>query len=105
MGKARDIRFDDDTDDLFINPNTGDFDITDSDTRHVEDIVASFAGWWKEFPTVGVGIKNFSGSSGGIQRVKREVKIQLEGDGYRVSDISIVDNNLYITGERKDESI
>ena len=53
--KSKDIKLE--NNDFFIDPVKGDFLITDSDTQHVQDIINSFANWWKEFPTIGVGIK------------------------------------------------
>lgn len=86
--------------DLFINPETGDFLVGESDTQHVQDIINSNVGWWKEFPTLGVGIKKYLGNPGGIQVVKRAVKIHLKSDGYRVDNVIIKNKEVYITGER-----
>ena len=103
---ARDIRFENETNDLFVDSKTGDFLITDSDTRHVNDIVEGFAGWWKEFPTVGVGIRLNSGSSGSIQRVSRQITIQMAADGYRVTGIEVQnDGNIFVTGNRNDVNL
>jgi len=101
MAIAQDIKISDETDDLLINDSTGDFEARASDTRHVEDIIASFVGWWKEYPTVGVGIRNYSGASSGIQEATRKVKLQLEADGYRVDDIEVRGQQIYVTGERR----
>tara|TARA_B100000767_G_scaffold254927_1_gene260695 strand:- start:155 stop:457 length:303 start_codon:yes stop_codon:yes gene_type:complete len=86
--------------DFFIDPVKGDFLITDSDTQHVQDIINSFAGWWKEFPTIGVGIKKYLGATGGVQVVKRAIKIQLKSDGYRTDKIIVKGEKIFITGER-----
>tara|TARA_R110000796_G_scaffold73842_5_gene165889 strand:- start:4635 stop:4934 length:300 start_codon:yes stop_codon:yes gene_type:complete len=86
--------------DLFINPITGDFLIGDSDAQHVQDIINSWAGWWKEFPTLGVGVKRYLGKSGGVQVIKRAIKIHLKSDGYRTDNIIIKGSEVYITGER-----
>jgi hypothetical protein len=86
--------------DLAIDATTGDFLLADSDPQHVQDIINSYAGWWKEFPTLGVGVKRFLGASGGVQVVKRAIKIQLNSDGYRADKVVISNNQVYITGER-----
>tara|TARA_R110002020_G_scaffold72109_1_gene185568 strand:+ start:3840 stop:4142 length:303 start_codon:yes stop_codon:yes gene_type:complete len=86
--------------DIYIDPVKGDFLITESDTQHVQDIINSFVGWWKEFPTIGVGIKKYLGASGGVQVVKRAIKIQLKSDGYRTDKIIIKGEKIFITGER-----
>lgn len=104
MAKAKDIRFDD-SGDLFINAETGDFEIIESDTRHVQDIIEGFAGWWKEFPLLGVGIKRFIASSGSIQRISRLIKIQLSSDGYDVDSINVRKENIYVTGRRRNVNL
>lgn len=86
--------------DLFIDPLTGDFLIGDSDAQHVQDIINSWAGWWKEFPTLGVGVKRYLGKPGGVQVLKRTIKIHLKSDGYRTDNIIIKGNEVFITGER-----
>jgi len=95
---SRDLKLE--NNDLAIDPSAGDFFIGDSDTQHVQDIINSWAGWWKEFPTIGVGIKRYLGASGGIQIVKRAIKIQLKSDGYRTDKIVINNGQVYVTGER-----
>lgn len=88
--EAYDLRIEDN--DLYINPNTGDFQIAYSDPQHIQDIIESFAGWWKEFPALGVGIKQYQGSSGMEQTLQRSIKLQLQGDGYSVEGM-IVESN------------
>ena len=95
---SRDLKLE--NNDLEIDPNTGDFLTADSDTQHVKDIINSFSGWYKEFPTVGVGIKRYLGRPGGIQVLKREIKLQLKSDGYRADNIIVKNNEIYITGQR-----
>lgn len=77
--------------DLMINPNTGDFQIGLSDDQHIQDIIESFPGWWKEFPSIGVGILQYLNSSGQEQQIERSIKLQLTADGYEVSrpDVSV----------------
>ena len=96
--KARDLALI--NNDLAIDPHTGDFFIEDSDAQHVQDILNSWANWWKEFPTLGVGVKKYLGTPGGVQVLKRAIKIHLGGDGYRVDNIIIQGEEVYITGER-----
>lgn len=103
MAKAKDIKLTNE-DELLIS-DSGDFVINESDTQHTKDIINSFAGWWKEFPTLGVGVFRFLNASGGYQRLVREIKIHLTADGYRVDSINIKNNEIYVTGERKNENI
>jgi hypothetical protein len=67
----------------------GDFAIAYSDQQHVSDTLAAFPGWWKQFPADGVGILQYLGSTGQEQTIERSVKIQLSGDGYKVSSAGI----------------
>lgn len=64
----------------------GDFAIAESDTQHIADTLNSFAGWWKEFPSDGVGVFGFYSSAGQEQDLKRAIQIQLSSDGYTVSN-------------------
>ena len=95
---ARDFKLE--NDDLFIDPNTGDFALTDSDTQHVKDIISAYVGWWKEFPTLGVGVKRYLGRPGSFQVLKREIRLQLRTDGYRADSVSVANNQIFVTGER-----
>ena len=105
MAQAIDIRFNDEDDDLFIDSVNGDFNFTESDTRHVDDLVQGYAGWWRESPFVGVGAIRYSASSGSPQRLKRDAKIQLVADGYNVTTLKIEDQELFITGNRNDVNL
>lgn len=62
----------------------GDFSIGLSDEQHQEDIVFENAGAYKQFPLVGVGIINYLNSSGAQLILSRNIKTQLETDGFRV---------------------
>lgn len=73
-------------DDLFIDPVTGDFVIVASDQQHIEDTIAAFPGWWMQYPADGVGARAFLGSSGQIQNLARQIKLQLQSDGYTVKN-------------------
>lgn len=95
---AQDIKLE--NNDLFIDSNTGDFALAFSDTQHVQDIINSWAGWWKEFPTLGVGVKQYLGRSGGIQLTKRAIQIHLKSDGYRADKIAVQDSSVFVTGDR-----
>jgi hypothetical protein len=84
--EANDILLDSDGDLLIEN---GDFKIGPSDEQHIEDIISAYLGWWKEFPSVGVGIKQYQAGSGVEQTIEREIKLQLKADGYTVDRPSV----------------
>jgi hypothetical protein len=75
--------------DLYIDPNTGDFMIAESDEQHIIDTLAAFPGWWKENPQDGVGLFQYENSSGQEQVLQRVIKIQLQSDGYQVNNPSV----------------
>ncbi len=87
-------------DELFINPNTGDFLAADSDTQHVKDLIYSFVGWYKERPTLGVGAQKYISSSGNLQELKSRIQITLKADGYKAQKITIKNKQIFVTGER-----
>ena len=95
---AKDLKLE--NNDLFIDSNTGDFSLTESDTQHVKDIINCYVGWYKEFPTIGVGVKRYLGRPGSFQVLKREIKLQLKSDNYRADNIKVIGSEIYVTGER-----
>jgi hypothetical protein len=72
----------DENGDLLING--GDWVIAESDSMHIQDTIIAVAGWWKQYPTDGVGVQYYSKSAGQEQILAREIKIQLELDKYTV---------------------
>lgn len=76
----------------------GDFVLADSDMMHIEDTIIAHPGWWKEFPQDGVGISIYSKSTGKEQLLARDVKLQLENDGYQVDNpiVTFIDDKLTI---------
>ena len=74
---------------LYIDPAKGDFVIVSSDDKHIVDIIRANQGEWKEFPNVGVGIFSFLNGAFSDQQLEREIKIQLQGDGYTVENTRV----------------
>lgn len=104
MAKRKDLRLDT-TGDLFINTSSGDFDIIESDGQHVNDILQSVNGDYKEFPLIGVNFFKYQNSSGQRQEIERIIRTQLLSDGYKVDKIempesvtSIQDITVYTNG-------
>lgn len=67
----------------------GDFVIQESDQQHIELIIDSWVGSWKQFALCGVGIDNFIKSSGQQQALSRQISVQLEADNYSNIDVTI----------------
>lgn len=72
--------------DLYIDPIEGDFDPSVADEQHIMDNITDFPGWWKEFPSDGVGIFSYENSSGQQQVLSRNIKQQLQSDGYQCTN-------------------
>ena len=76
----------DDSGDLLIQ--NGDFVVGNSDNQNAEDIISSFAGEWKEFPFVGVGLIQYLKSQDG-QKAVSIIKTQLQADGFDVKSVQV----------------
>jgi hypothetical protein len=76
----------------------GDFVIGYSDDQHIIDNIAAFNGWWKEYPSDGVGIFQYQNSSGTEQEIEKLIKLQLQSDGYQCDrpDVSFDANGKLI---------
>ena len=77
-----------DSKDIIIDALTGDFIARESDKAHVDYIVNTSVGQWKQSPLLGVGIFTFLNAAGGLQTAKRVIQTQLTDDGYRVDKIT-----------------
>ncbi len=68
----------------------GDFVIGQSDQQHVKHIVEAFKGEFKASPVVGFGILNYLKRDEKIEsEFRRDLKIQLENDGYTDPNIDL----------------
>jgi hypothetical protein len=100
MAKAKDLKLDKNNGD-FVWTTDGDLLVGDSDQDHVQSIIESYVGHWKEFPLVGVGIERYIKSpSKRLIDLQREIKIQMQGDGYRVGQILLNNGNFLIDADR-----
>ena len=64
----------------------GDLTIDFSDEQHIQDTINAIPGFWKEFPLDGVAVIRYINSPGGGQLLAREIKVELESDGYTVNN-------------------
>lgn len=67
----------------------GDFDMVESDQQHIQDIIESFPGWWKEYALLGVGISDYINSAGKEQEIQGKIALQLRSDGYQKPTVSV----------------
>lgn len=91
MAAFKDIALDKDGDLLFSN---GDFKIVESDQQHIVDIINENEGAYKQFPLVGVGINKYLNASNANNILLKNIKKQLEADGYHVNNILFNNNDL-----------
>lgn len=89
MDFVKDINLDDNFD-LFIKD--GDFDIEYSDINHIEMLLLNYFGSFKQFPLVGMGIKQYQAAAISPVELKRLIKIQLLSDNYTVQNIKILND-------------
>jgi len=86
---VKDIEY---TDDLVIF--NGDFRLINSNEQHIEHIIYSYIGHYKEFPNLGVGIDLYRASSGQVGRLKSEIVNQLTNDGYIINKVVVDNSNI-----------
>lgn len=68
----------------------GDFVIGQSDQQHVKHIIEAFKGEYKSSPMVGFGVISYLKRDERIEsEFRRDLKIQLENDGYIDSQIDL----------------
>lgn len=90
----KDFLVDDDGDLLIIG---GDWAVGLSDQQNIEDIIRAFPGWWKQYPTLGVGAISFL-NSGNDQEFEADIAVNLKSDGFKVNNprASFVDGKLIV---------
>lgn len=67
----------------------GDFSVGIADEQHVEHIIQVQKGEFKEFPLLGFGIENYLKTNTEPLEFKRDLKVQLEYDGYKNADVEL----------------
>ena len=94
MAIFQDFSIDPNSNDLLIS--NGDFVVLPSDNQHIADIITSFAGSFKQFPQLGVGLLQYLKSqNGGV--AGQQVIQQLQSDGYQVSSANVLNTNGNLT--------
>jgi hypothetical protein len=74
----------------------GDFVVYESDQQHIEDTINSFPSWWKQYPDEGVGVRAWLGAPTDTQALAKKIRLQLENDGYTVTNPKV---NLDVYGK------
>jgi hypothetical protein len=97
--KWSDIELDADGD---LKIENGDFVLALSDQQHIEHIVESEKGNWRQHPLVGVGIVrflNYNQAVGMKGQLLRKIRLQLEYDNFRVDRLAL-SGDLLTTGSQ-----
>lgn len=82
-----DILVDENNEIIIVN---GDFALGESDHQHVKHIVEAFKGEYKANPLVGFGVISYLKRDEKIEsEFRRDLKIQLENDGYADAKIDL----------------
>lgn len=97
--KFRDIQLDSGGDLKIAN---GDFVLDLSDQQHIEHIVESWKGNWRETPAVGVGIIRYLNHTRQVTKrgeLLRKIRLQLEYDNYQINKLNLT-GNLLLEGQQ-----
>ena len=98
MANVKDIRIDEQ---FNLQISAGDFVVSESDQDHINIILNSFVGSYKEFPLVGFGLIAYQSSPVNQQVLARGITIQLNADGYQVNKVTVQpDYEIFIDAER-----
>lgn len=71
----------------------GDLAIAQSDVQHIDDTINASPGWWKNNPPDGVGVFQYLNGTGQEQTIKRALIINLQSDGYVVTNPDVTVDN------------
>jgi len=94
---AGDFLLDDEGD---VRIENGDFVIDDAEAQHVDDLIYSFKGDWKEHPLLGAEAQRQLKQGNSLTKLKKAIKTELENDGYSNVDVTIDGDEIYINAER-----
>lgn len=96
--------------DLLLDANAdlaierGDFVLGESDAQHIDLLLQTNLGEWRQDPLVGVGLNRFIVSTygpGQTAELTRTVSIQLERDGYTIIELDLANlSTALINAER-----
>ncbi|MEO0075648.1 MAG: oxidase [candidate division WOR-3 bacterium] len=87
--------------DLLLDENNdlkienGDFVIGQSDQQHIELILRSAPGHWKQHPLIGADLTKMLNAPLSLYE-KQQIKVALQADGYKVNNITFNDNGEVI---------
>lgn len=77
----------------------GDWLLGDSHHQHIELLLTSLPGQWKENPEAGAGLA-LSQNGVADSFIKHTIAIQLEADGFKLDNLQITENGITIDAKR-----
>lgn len=83
----------------------GDWIVLESEQQHIEDIIVSNKGEFRQFPLLGVGGLNFLNSTLSIDDIRKRISRQLEYDNFNVENISLLRDGSIRVVARQNEQI
>jgi hypothetical protein len=78
----------------------GDFVVGESNQQDIDLLLTTKKGEWKESPLVGANLQEYLKQREGLSGALKEVRQQLQQDGFRIKTAKIEGNNLNIDAER-----
>lgn len=69
----------------------GDFSVYESDQRHIEHILVSEKGGWREWPVLGVGLFRFLNGVGTKNELQKKCRLQIQYDNMKVQRLTVTD--------------
>ena len=97
MANNIDILDDSDGDLLIQN---GDIVFGEADQQYIQDIMIAQKGHYKQSPAVGIGIRSHLKGNAG-EKLRREIKLQLDADGFNVKQVTVNNGEINIDADRK----
>jgi len=67
----------------------GDFVVGPSDEQNIHDILNDPAGFWHQYPEVGVGLQNYQNGTVNLTQLSAIIVQQLQNDGFTVKNPKI----------------
>jgi hypothetical protein len=83
----------------------GDFIVAESEQAHIEDIIVSNKGEYRQYPLLGVGALNFLNGNTGLDEVRRRISTQLKYDNFVIKSISLLKSGELRVIARQNEKV
>lgn len=96
---AKDILLDEDNDLAITN---GDYTMQWSDSQNLNTLMLTNKGMLKNAPLIGPNLINLANARFDIVKTEGDVKQALDADNWQNGDVSITEQDIYVTADRND---